>query len=167
MNGRQAMVIDLDRCTRCDDCVRACATAHDNNPRFVRQGPRFERYQFASACMHCADPVCMIGCPTGAIVRDPTTGNVLINDHTCIGCTTCAHNCPYQNIRMVEIRDGSGKPVVDEDTRQPIAKATKCDLCHDQGGGPACQRACPHDALVRLDMNDLSAVGAWFARHSG
>ena len=39
INGTASMVIDLDRCTRCDDCVRACAAAHDNNPRFLRHGP--------------------------------------------------------------------------------------------------------------------------------
>ena len=32
INGTQTMMIDLDRCTRCDDCVRACASTHDNNP---------------------------------------------------------------------------------------------------------------------------------------
>src|SRR5206468_1610389 len=37
-NGTATMVIDLDRCTRCDDCVRACASTHDNNPRFLRHG---------------------------------------------------------------------------------------------------------------------------------
>ena len=39
VNGTQAMMIDLNRCTRCDDCIRACASTHDNNPRFVRNGP--------------------------------------------------------------------------------------------------------------------------------
>ena len=43
-----------------------------------------------TSCMHCADPVCMIGCPTGAIGRDAGSGNILINDETCIGCSTCA-----------------------------------------------------------------------------
>ena len=38
-NGTATMVINLDRCTRCDDCVRACAAAHDDNPRFLRHGP--------------------------------------------------------------------------------------------------------------------------------
>ncbi len=37
-NGQQAMVIDLNRCTRCDDCVKACAANHGGNPRFVRDG---------------------------------------------------------------------------------------------------------------------------------
>src|SRR5664279_6580836 len=77
LNGRATMLIDLDRCTRCDDCVSACAATHDNNPRFIRQGPEASGVMVASACMHCVDPVCMIGCPTGAISRDATAGQVV------------------------------------------------------------------------------------------
>jgi Fe-S-cluster-containing dehydrogenase component/CRP-like cAMP-binding protein len=164
MNGQQAMAIDLDRCTRCDDCVRACAATHDNNPRFTRQGPRHGPLMVAQACMHCVDPVCMIGCPTGAIGRDAATGVVRINDRTCIGCATCANGCPYDNIKMVEIRDRRGALLVDAATQQPLAKATKCDLCIDLPGGPACQRACPHDALVRLDLGDLGGLAQWVSR---
>ena len=163
-NGRRAMVIDLDRCTRCDDCVRACAATHDNNPRFLREGERYGKYLFTSACMHCMDPVCMIGCPTGAIARDEETGNVAINDRTCIGCATCANSCPYQNIRMVEIREPSGGPILDETTSLPILKATKCDMCREQWTGPACQNACPHDALIRIDLTDTTAFQAWSNR---
>ena len=155
MNGTEAMLINTDRCTRCDDCVRACATTHDNNPRFIRHGQTYENWMIANACMQCVDPVCMIGCPTGAIGRDEGTGNVLINDMTCIGCSTCSNSCPYNNIRMVEVRGESGGFILDELTRAPIVKATKCDLCVDRWGGPACQAACPHDALVRIDMNDI------------
>jgi Fe-S-cluster-containing dehydrogenase component/CRP-like cAMP-binding protein len=164
MNGIQAMLIDLDRCTRCDDCVRACAATHDNNPRFIRNGQRHGPFMIAHACMHCADPVCMIGCPTGAIGRDTASGIVRINDLTCIGCSTCANSCPYSNIQMVEVRDQGGAIVIDEATQQPIHKATKCDLCADQVGGPACQRACPHDALVRMDLGNLGELSAWVNR---
>ncbi len=151
--GAAAMVIDMDRCTRCDDCVRACSDAHDGNPRFLRSGPRIGPLMVASACMHCADPVCMIGCPTAAISRDKATGNILIDDNTCVGCGTCASSCPWDNIRMVEIRDTSGEVIRDLELHEPIRKATKCDLCIDEWGGPACQRACPHDALVRVDLS--------------
>ncbi len=164
INGAQAMVIDLDRCTRCDDCVRACAATHDNNPRFVREGPRHGPFLAAHACMHCVDPVCMIGCPTGAIGRDAATGVVRINDLTCIGCTVCAQSCPYDNIQMVEIRDRRGAVLTDATTHQPILKATKCDLCADLAGGPACQRACPHDALIRMDLGNLGDVAEWVNR---
>jgi Fe-S-cluster-containing dehydrogenase component/CRP-like cAMP-binding protein len=159
MNGTQSMVIDLDRCMRCDDCVRACASTHDGNPRFRREGEVFDRKMVANACMHCKDPVCMIGCPTGAIHRSMETGSVLINDDTCIGCATCANSCPYNNIVMVPIRGKSGAVVRDSaDTGgQPIAKATKCDLCAGIPGGPACVRACPHDALTRIDFRSFSS----------
>ena len=161
INGTQAMMIDMDRCTRCDDCIRACASTHDNNPRFIRHGPVHDHWMIANACMHCLDPVCMIGCPTGAIGRDQQSGNVTINDITCIGCSTCAHNCPYQNIRMVEVNDLKGNPIVDQKTSLPIVKATKCDLCLEQPSGPACQRACPHDALMRIDVSAPQDVMDW------
>ena len=163
-NGTAAMLIDLHRCTRCDDCVRACAAAHDNNPRFVRHGPQHEGFMIANACMHCVDPVCMIGCPTGAIHRGSAQGQVVINDQTCIGCATCANSCPYHNIQMVEIRDRQGNFFSDRNTHLPIQKAVKCDLCVDQIGGPGCERACPHDALVRIDLSNINQIAQWLNR---
>ena len=159
-NGTASMVIDLDRCTRCDDCVRACASTHDNNPRFLRHGPSAGRLMIANACMHCADPVCMIGCPTGAIHRESFAGQVVINPTTCIGCKSCFTNCPYDAIRMVEARDERGEFLVDQEMK-PIAKATKCDLCVENHGGPACERACPHGALTRMNLNNLDSLSRW------
>jgi Fe-S-cluster-containing dehydrogenase component/CRP-like cAMP-binding protein len=166
INGTATLLIDMDRCTRCDDCVRACAAAHDNNPRFLRHGPIHDHYMVANACMHCSDPVCMIGCPTGAIHRDPDQGQVVINDITCIGCATCANSCPYNNIRMVHVNDPQGTQILNQGTFAPILKATKCDLCVDQmaGLGPACARACPHDALLRADMREPQTLAAWLNR---
>jgi Fe-S-cluster-containing dehydrogenase component len=158
------MMIDLDRCTRCDDCVRACSSAHDNNPRFVRHGKISGHYMIANACMHCVDPVCMIGCPTGAIHRNSVEGQVVINDSSCIGCMTCANSCPYDNIRMVEIKSEMGESIRDDKTNAPILKATKCDLCAEQITGPACQHACPHDALKRVDMQKLEEYSNWLNR---
>jgi len=162
-NGTATMLIDLERCTRCDDCVRACASTHDNNPRFLRNGPASGRLMIANACMHCADPVCMIGCPTGAIHRESFAGQVVINPVTCIGCKACFNNCPYEAIRMVDIRDEAGAFVVDQE-QKPISKATKCDLCVDNHGGPACERACPHGALARINLNNLDALAKWLKR---
>ena len=159
-NGTQSMVIDMDRCTRCDDCVRACAVTHGGSPRFLRHGPMVDNLMVANACMHCVDPVCMIGCPTGAIHRVSSGGEVIINPSTCIGCGICSANCPYDAIRMVEVRTKGGRFWVD-DQQQPILKATKCDLCIEQAGGPACQRACPHDALHRTDLTQENSLMQW------
>ena len=106
----------------------------------------------------------MIECPTGAISRHADEGVVQINDATCIGCGTCSNNCPYNAIRMVEIRREDGSFIRDSGTQLPIVKATKCDLCVDQLGGPACQRACPHDALIRMDMRDIDQLVDWRSR---
>lgn len=160
INGTEAMAINTDRCVSCDDCVRACAAAHDDNPRFIRHGISHQNLTIANACMHCIDPVCLIGCPTGAIHRDIDTGSVIIDSVTCVGCATCANACPYNNIRMAEIRGRDGEFLSDADGQQ-IYKATKCDLCADQIGGPACQRACPHDALIRVDIKEVGNLSDW------
>lgn len=156
MNGTKTMVIDLNSCVRCDDCVRACAATHGGDPRFTREGQPFGTWLVANACMHCKDPVCMVGCPTGAIRRDRESGSVIINDLTCIGCATCANSCPYDNITMVSIRDLAGRSVSDEGgSGQPIMKATKCDLCTGRPGGPACVQACPNGSLSRVDFREF------------
>jgi Fe-S-cluster-containing dehydrogenase component/CRP-like cAMP-binding protein len=160
INGEKAMVINLDRCVGCDDCVRACATAHDNNPRFRRHGFSHHNAMVVNACMHCTDPVCLVGCPTGAIHREEGSGTVVINDGTCVGCATCANACPYDNIKMVDIRDNTGAFLLDNEG-QTISRATKCDLCIDQLTGPACVQACPHDALIRVDIRDSRKLLAW------
>lgn len=160
-NAQQAMVIDLHRCTRCDDCVKACASTHDGNPRFARFGVSHDRLQFTHACMHCDDPVCMIGCPTGAITRNADSGVVGIHEAICVGCGTCASSCPYENINMVEVQDKAGRPFIDVNSNKPIKKATKCDLCQDSPTGPACAAACPHDALVRIDLTQSKPIHDW------
>ena len=162
INGRKTMVIDLERCVHCDECVKACQATHDGNPRFRRiPQAQHNRFMIANACMHCVDPVCMIGCPTGAIQRNKVGGEVIIDPQLCIGCGTCAANCPYENIVMVDIRDQQGREIIDKETNKPVQQATKCDLCVAQNNGPACQRACAHDALKRVDFQSLDEFNRW------
>jgi Fe-S-cluster-containing dehydrogenase component len=65
---------------------------------------------------------------------------------------------------MVPIRDRTGAFILDEATHTPVAKATKCDYCVEQIGGPACVNACPHDAMVRADMSDVDFLSGWIRR---
>ena len=164
LNGRAGMLINLDRCTRCDDCVRACAMVHGGNPRFVRDGRRHGSTLVAQACMHCVDPVCLVGCPTGAIHRSALDGCVTISESACIGCSTCADSCPYGNIRMLALRGADGQPLLDEASGCEVRKASSCDLCSEQRSGPACQTACPYDALIRVDIGDQVAIQRWMAK---
>ena len=98
MEAQSLLVLDLERCTRCDQCVRACADAHDGVSRLVREGLRFDKYLVATSCRQCRDPLCMVGCPVGSIRRRNSL-EVIIEDW-CIGCGLCANNCPYGNINL-------------------------------------------------------------------
>jgi Fe-S-cluster-containing hydrogenase component 2/CRP-like cAMP-binding protein len=102
IQGQKVMLIDLDRCTRCGDCVRACASVHaDGLPRLMVGGPRFGRYLVPTTCRACLDPVCLIGCPVGAIHRG--SNREIVIENWCIGCSLCADNCPYGSIRMQDV----------------------------------------------------------------
>ena len=98
MEAQSLLVLDLEKCTRCDACVTACADSHDGVTRLVREGLRFENFLVATSCRQCRDPLCMVGCPVGAIRRRNSL-EVIIEDW-CIGCGLCAKNCPYGNINM-------------------------------------------------------------------
>jgi Fe-S-cluster-containing hydrogenase component 2/CRP-like cAMP-binding protein len=153
-NSQNTLLIDLDRCTRCDECVRACSDAHGGVARFTRDGPRFGNYLVTMACRSCTDPKCMIGCPVGSIRRRDSL-EIIIEDW-CIGCERCANQCPFGNINMLELAP-AGKKAADTTDAAPTSvapaapqlKATVCDLCRGYDG-PSCVYACPHDAAIRV-----------------
>jgi Fe-S-cluster-containing hydrogenase component 2 len=154
-NSQNTLLIDLDRCTRCDECVRACATAHGGVARFTRDGPRFGKYLVTLACRSCTDPKCMVGCPVGSIRRRESL-EIHIEDW-CIGCQRCANQCPFGNINMVEVTargllpmaEPATLPMVQEEEKVKL-RATVCDLCAGYDG-PSCVYACPHDAAIRVN----------------
>ena len=146
MEAQSLLILDLEKCTRCDQCVRACADAHDGVTRLIREGLRFENYLVATSCRQCRDPLCMVGCPVGSIRRRNSL-EVIIEDW-CIGCGLCAKNCPYGNINLHPFS------VMDPATRVAVVKkkATSCDLCTEHAE-PSCVYACPHDAAHRVEPN--------------
>lgn len=155
VQGNSILLIDVEQCTRCDDCVRACATTHGGRPRFVREGDKIERFQIARSCYHCRDPVCLVGCPTGAIHRAGTEAVVEVDDEICIGCGTCAGNCPYDAIIMHDTEETWPDDMIPTALRdQPRQVASKCDLCKDTGHGPACVSNCPQGCAIRVGSLD-------------
>lgn len=151
--AQSLLILDLEKCTRCDECVRACAQAHDGVSRLIRDGIRYDKYLVTTSCRSCRDPYCMVGCPVGSIRRKNDL-EIIIEDW-CIGCGRCAEQCPYGNINMhpfdVTVRDLS----TGEQRTETRKKAAVCDLCTDQclteDDEPSCVYACPHDAAHRVD----------------
>ncbi|MGL5095489.1 MAG: 4Fe-4S binding protein, partial [Planctomycetia bacterium] len=102
IQGQQLMLIDLDRCTRCDECVQACVNTHaDGKTRLFLDGPRIGKYMAPVTCRSCLNPVCMVNCPVGSIHRGDNKQMVIEN--WCIGCGACAESCPYGSIQMHDI----------------------------------------------------------------
>jgi CRP-like cAMP-binding protein/Fe-S-cluster-containing hydrogenase component 2 len=148
MEANSVLLLDLEKCTRCDNCVRACADAHDGVTRLVRDGLRFDKYLVATSCRQCRDPLCMIGCPVGSIRRRNSL-EVVIEDW-CIGCGLCSENCPYGSISMQPVAPMEDPLQLLPGRSVAKRKATSCDLCHGLAE-PSCVYACPHDAAHRVD----------------
>jgi Fe-S-cluster-containing hydrogenase component 2/thioredoxin reductase/CRP-like cAMP-binding protein len=162
-----ALLIDEALCVGCDNCEKACAETHAGISRLDRhRGKSFAAVQVPISCRHCEHPHCMKDCPVDSIHRAPS-GEVFIDDR-CIGCGNCQTNCPYGVIRMEYAapekpgllswllmgfgagpgEDRAAKP--DKQAKAAGKKAVKCDACMGIDGGPACVRACPTGAAVRL-----------------
>jgi CRP-like cAMP-binding protein/thioredoxin reductase len=159
------LLIDEALCVGCDNCETACAETHGGTSRLDREaGPSFAGMHVPTSCRHCEDPHCMKDCPPDAIRRAPN-GEVYILDN-CIGCGNCERNCPYEVIQMAAASapkpglwswllfgrgPGPGKqPGAPPKAEAAPKKAVKCDMCKNLDGGPACVRACPTGAAVRL-----------------
>ncbi|WP_129791371.1 NAD(P)-binding domain-containing protein [Sphingosinicella sp. CPCC 101087] len=170
------LLIDEKLCIGCDNCERACADAHEGLSRLDREAGRtYAHLHVPTSCRHCEHPHCMADCPPNALNRGPD-GEVYIND-TCIGCGNCQRNCPYGVIRMAKVPPkkpgllrwlffGSGPGPGEADKKwtekrvgaETPKKAIKCDMCLGIDGGPACVRACPTGAAIRVSPEEFLTV---------
>ncbi|NBR16320.1 MAG: 4Fe-4S dicluster domain-containing protein [Gammaproteobacteria bacterium] len=177
------LLIDETLCVGCDNCERACAATHGGTSRLDRAaGPTYANVHVPTSCRHCEDPHCMKDCPPDAIRRSPN-GEVFVGDN-CIGCGNCERNCPYGVIQLAGpppeqpslaswLMFGSKKENVfgevqglgrkhhhhhhDHGAPKAVKKAVKCDMCKGQDGGPACVRACPTGAALRVSPEEFVA----------
>lgn len=155
------LLIDSDRCVGCDNCESACAATHGGYSRLDRKsGKSFAAIQIPISCRHCENPLCMLDCPPDALTRMPD-GEVVIRE-SCIGCGNCVSNCPYGVIKMVYDTGKKGWSLLSlfrgEKKEKGPAKAAKCDMCRDLSGGPACVRACPTGAAMRVNSARLIQI---------
>jgi len=157
MLGEQyAFGVDLDICTGCKACVSACHSLNGldddeiwRNIGLVHGGTVEEPYQqtVTTACHHCVDPACLLGCPVRAYEKDADTGIVRHLDDQCIGCQYCVLKCPYDVPKYSEKR----------------GIVRKCDMCHGRlsvGEAPACVQACPSGAITIRIVSKWEAVAS-------
>lgn len=146
-------------CSGCKACQMACKennhTAEGKNFRKVItcEGGGYQQteagfentvyaYSLSISCNHCAKPLCVKSCPSGAMQKEPGSGIVFIEEKLCIGCGACRRACPYD--------------APQQNVQNKIMK--KCDLCRDllqEGKEPACVSACPLRLLHAGDLREL------------
>ncbi len=143
MRQQALFTLDLDRCTGCSACAIACRTENlvdagidwRHIHTFNEQNfPDTAVFHYSLACNHCLEPACLYGCPANAYSKDPSTGAVLLDGDSCIGCQYCTWVCPY------------GAPQFNP----AVGIVEKCTFCShrlDQSLNPACVESCPVDAL--------------------
>lgn len=138
-------------CLGCRLCEVYCVVNHSESqdiikaykleeitPRIVIESKGIR--SFALQCRHCDDAACRKACITGALERDPKTGEVTYDQDKCVGCWTCIMACSYGVIQ----RDESSQKVI-----------SKCDLCGEkEEKEPACVANCPNGALVFEDRGE-------------
>ena len=151
--ARWGMVIDLDRCTGCGNCMAAChqennlaaagpeeATRNSRAFHWIRILPEVSgssahvkvRY-FPQLCLHCDNPPCVRVCPVQATYRsqEGIVGQIYAR---CIGCRYCMAACPY-NAKVFNWYEphwpGELKRRVNPDVSlRPKGVVEKCTFCH-------------------------------------
>ena len=143
------MVIDLQKCSTCYNCVVACKQEHFLPPlvfwnRVVvseaGKFPTVTKIAYPVLCNHCKEAVCVKVCPTGATHKREDGIVEMISDQ-CVGCRYCVVVCPYQQ-RTYHAHDnkeyfpGQGLTPLEIIGKElyPLQKGTviKCNFCAER-----------------------------------
>ncbi len=143
MPDKRKVFVVSNLCTGCRTCEIACAVEHSQSktllgaiseelpPRYRIQVQAGDDLKLPLNCLHCEEPDCLFACKSGAVSKNPETGQVSVDMSRCVGCWMCVMVCPF----------GAAQP------DHHRGKVIKCDLCEGRAGGPACVEACPTRAL--------------------
>jgi Fe-S-cluster-containing dehydrogenase component len=150
---RYAIVLDTRRCIGCQSCTVACRVNNKlpidmiYNP-VTTVGPTgvfpdLHMVHIPLLCMHCANPLCVECCPSGAS-QQRADGIVWVDEDKCVGCKACVMACPY------------GARIPNHET----GVVQKCDFCSERlavGKEPHCVKTCHQRARIFGDLDDKTS----------
>ena len=151
MATTKAILVDITKCIGCRSCEQACKQIHgfpmDSEAKLsptaltvVEEcGDRFVRRM----CMHCQEPACASACLVGAL-KKTDAGPVTYDGAKCIGCRYCLVACPFSVPRY--------------EWTKLVPYVKKCDMCaarQAKGQPPACVEACPVQASIAGDRDEI------------
>lgn len=156
----KAILTDVTKCTGCENCVTACVEENKlgktfpwkwisddglSSERFTSIIRRPGGHNIRKQCRHCIDPACVSSCPVGALQKT-AEGAVTYDSDKCLGCRYCMMACPF------------GIPRYSWEDAVPYVR--KCTMCYHriaEGKIPACVEACPEQATIYGDRDELIA----------
>ena len=177
------VIAESRRCIGCYACQAACVENHRRvglqaYPRLVVS--HTPEGTMPVQCHQCEDAPCVTVCPVRALTIRKDA--VVLNETLCIGCKMCGLACsfgvilpggtpipgygfisgqysyvnnPYQAepMRLRELNPQDFLSLLAWHIGQKKV-AIKCDLCYFDAEGPACVRACPHNALSLIGESE-------------
>ena len=143
----------VDRCSRCDDCVKACPTG-----LLIRGDSGFPIADFSvAACSFCGEcvKVCTTGALSAATEHAPWQFSVRIGDGCLprqgVECRVCGEACDTGAIRFRPRLGGVALPEVND---------TACSGCG------ACLAPCPVIAIERIAQPSANPVPSLVTEHA-